>query len=242
MMNMLQGMAGPGQRIQGWGLFLMGLIVTLGQWSEAIDLINTAAEATRSRFTNTVEYERLQRIHVGNSIEYVEGVLGKPEVIRDIDEQVSANYFFDEKYLLTLFYRVNRVVALTILARRDDFNYAFDGDHELASTHFAEFPEPKEYAVDSANTGSYYVEALALGRVGMFFTRYLGLIDYSGAKSEEIAKIYKADLLGEEHKIRSVLTKLRKQGVPNFYGEGELPLEALQKSLLTPVEFTYYRE
>lgn len=243
MMNAIGAMGamfGGGRKLQGWGLFMMGLIVTLGEWSEAIDLITLGVETTRSQFTNSVEYERLDHLHVGNSVQYVEGIIGSPEVIRNIDEGLTANYFFDRKYLLTLFYKEGRVTALTILARREDFHYTFGDDHQLLTEPFSNFPRPKSYSVDHANTGSYYVESLSLGRVGMFLTQFLGIVDYGGKESSEIPRLYDAEVRGETRQIENRLKALRTNQVPNFYGEGELPLAALQKSLLTPVEFNYY--
>jgi hypothetical protein len=254
MMNFFEGMVGGGRHLQGVGLILMGLVVTLGQWSEAIELVGNGIDLTRSHFTNAVEYERLDHIRVGNSIDYAESVLGSPEVIKDLGEGLSANYFFDSKYILTLLYTRNRVDAFTIVALEPDFHYEYNEGEELLSRPLSSYPEPmrvdandveteEEASLASgAGTGVYYLERHGQGRAGAYITQYLGYVSYGDRVYPEISQLENAQAVGNTARADELRRTVRAELMPNLYGEGRLRMDQLQESLLTSAEFKYYKK
>src|SRR5690606_26969816 len=64
-------------------------IIALGQFSEAVTLLEGSFVSLQSRLTNTVEYELLNQIHVGNTEGYIENLLGQPQVSKAIDDDVE---------------------------------------------------------------------------------------------------------------------------------------------------------
>jgi hypothetical protein len=229
-----------------WFLVVNTSVVGLGQLSEAIELISNGIDYTRSQFSNSVDYAMLNKIQVGNTVEYIENEFGSPQVSRSIDERTTANYFHKRKFLLTLFYRDNRIVAFTVLPLIDDFQPEVDRGSEFALGEFSysEFsPENNGYRIDHSNTVSFYLELVESGRSSLFTGRYVGQLDYGmGPTSPLIEQLYEEEVFGEPDQIRSLQDNLRQQARPNFYGEGLLPLDDIEKSLLTTAEFRRYFE
>ncbi|MBV1881218.1 MAG: hypothetical protein KUG82_06270 [Pseudomonadales bacterium] len=225
---------------------VVAVIMALGQYSEAVVLISDSVATVRSIFTNDIEYELISKIHVGNTESYMESLLGSPQVSKSIDNEITANYFFNKKYLLTLFIKESRVTAFTILPLKADFQpetiQTVEGAKALGEANFIAYPgNPQLYVLNHAKTASYYLESLDKGRTGLFVQSYLGLMSYSvDAESINLAALYKAEVHGTEQEILKLQTQFRESEFPNFYGEGELNLELIEKSILTGAELSSY--
>jgi hypothetical protein len=233
-------------RLRGVIFTIAAVIIALGQYSEAVALIGDSVDAIRSTFTHDVEYERLAHLHVGITVSYAESVLGLPQVSRSIDEGISANYFHDGKYLVTLFYREDRVDGFTILSLVDDFMpqvvNSTEGQWALVNGNYESYPgNPRTFVVDHSKTASYYIEKLEKGRAGLFVNAYLGNLSYGArADGDHIASLYEQEVNGTDQQVLAVQNELRRQQIPNFYGEGVFDLPYITKSLLTGVEFQSY--
>jgi len=239
MPNRLENTIGRAQRVGGLGMGVMAVVVVLGQWSEAVDLIRVGANTVRSEFTNEVEYERLGRLKVGNSLEFAKSVVGEPEVLRNLDDGSVASYFFDRKYLLTLVERRQQVEAILVYALVDDFELRVLGERELLVAPLDAFPEPLEYIVGFSRTGAYYIESIPMGQAGMALERYVGIVDLIGTTHRaEIRALDRARTSGDPD--RDALATLRAKATPNFYAEGHIDFATMERALLTPTELGYY--
>ena len=221
-------------------------VMTLGQYSEAIALLEDGMNSLLSRFTHTVEYDLLSKIHVNNTELYVENLLGYPQVSREIDKQIVAKYFYKEKYLLTLFVKKSTVIGYTLIPLEGSFKPSIISDNRvdwaLQDATFDQFPaNPKMYMVDHSKTASYYLEMLDSGRAGLFINIYLGSVSLLGTNNETfLVDLYKQDVSGSDAKALEAQTSLRQFTRPNLYGEGTLDLDMIQKSILTAAEFSRF--
>ncbi len=233
-------------KFKGVFIAILAIIMALGQYSEAVSLIGDGIATLQSEFTHDIEYETLSKIHVGNTIDYVESLLGSAQVSKSINTEVNANYFYDDKYLLTLFSKDARVTAFTILPLESDFHPEViqTSQHKwlLGTANFASFPaNPQTYVINHAKTASYYLESLDKGRTGLFVQSYLGKVSYTvESESSQIAEFYQKEVHGTDEEILALQDQLRQTEEPNFYGEGELGLELIEKSILTGAEFNSY--
>ncbi len=221
-------------------------IMALGQFSEAVTLIEDGVDSLRSRFTNTVEYELIADIHVNNTEAYIESLLGEPQVSKSISEGVEAKYFHQDKFLATVFISDARVVAYTIIPLIPDFTPTLidvEGKvWSLQEATYAEFPSnPKMYMVDHSKTTSYYLESLDSGRAGLFVQDYLGNISLDDAPSTNLlVELYNNEVNGSDEEILASQNRYRESAMPNLFGMGTLGLEDIQKSILTGAEFASY--
>ncbi|MCP5160780.1 MAG: hypothetical protein H6999_07985 [Hahellaceae bacterium] len=225
---------------------VLALTVALGQYSEAVALIGDGINAVRSSFTHDIEYEMLGNVHVGNTQAYIENLAGTPQVSRVIADGLVANYFYNEKFLLTVFFKDERVTAYSLLPLVEDFEpkLGSTGNNELALGRFtyAQFPaNATQYMVDHSKTVSYYLENLESGRAGLFVNQYLGNLVYGkGEHSDLVGTFYDQEVRGDEEKQMATQQRIRTEMTPNFYGEGEIGVEFIEKSLLTEAEFRSY--
>ncbi len=231
-----------------WKYFIAvaATIMALGQFSEAVTLIEDGVTSLRSRFTNSVEYERLSRVHVGNTESYIDNLLGNPQVSKAINDNIVAKYYFDEKFLLTVFIDDQRVTAYTAIPFVEDFRPTIVEEEDfswvLLSSTYASFPaNPKLYMVDHSKTASYYIEILDTGRTGLFLQNYLGNVAFgASADNSLVVDLYNKEVTGTPEEILETQNRLRKKLAPNLYGIGKLELELVQRSILTGAEFATY--
>lgn len=224
---------------------MAALMIALGEYSEAISLVDDAVEYLQKQFTHELDYEQLQKLNVGNTVAYAESLMGAPQVARMIDEKTSANYFYTEKYLVTLFYRDDRVAAYTIAVLEEGFEPKISKQSELAIGEFVFTQYPAKishYSVDFSKAVAYYLENQSSGSSGMFVENYLGSLEYAagGVDREQLASLYKADVHGTEEEFFAVLEGYRESSYPNFFGQGELSLAEVERGLLTEAEFKNY--
>lgn len=227
-------------------LGFLALVIALGEYTEAVSLINEARENILIQFTNDLEYETLDKIHVGNTVAYIEDLVGSPQVSRAIDDNTVANYFYHEKFFLTLFYREERIAAYLVVPLKDDFQLPVleteNESLELSDFTYSDYPaNPTHYVIDHSKTSSYYMEVLDSGRSGLFVNTYLGNVTYGiDEHPTVIADLYEKEVHASDEEIATLQTKLRSNTRPNFFGQGLVELELIEKSLLTAAEFESY--
>jgi hypothetical protein len=218
-------------------------IISLGSFSEAFLLVDDLRVMLKTRFSNDFEYETLNSIHVGNTEAYVEDLIGSPAATKPLGDDTQANYYLDEKYLLTTYIKAGRVEAYTVVAIADDFSPElawFDGMN-LQDEAFDGFGSdtPQAFTFDKANTNSFFLELSPSELSGFFQNSYLGAVQY-GAGSVDQAKLeelYEAEVFGSESDTLEKIKVFRKAAVPNFYGQGELKIEVIRQGLLSNGEF-----
>jgi hypothetical protein len=223
------------------GVFFMGL----GSFSDATLLIRDLSVEVYGLFSYQHDYDTINSIHIGNTVPYIEDLLGSPQVSRGIDDKTTANYFFTDSYLLTLFYREQRIAAYTVVAIDDGFTPTLNmlaGEKILGEFTPGDIPiPPKSYAVDDSRIVSFYLESVDSGRAGNFVDLYLGRVAYGvGGPAESIAKLYRAGVNGTDTDIEQALGNLRGKLIPNLYGRGTIDIEGIQDSVLTANQFEGY--
>lgn len=227
-----------------WLLVINTFVVGLGALSEAFELISNGVDYTMSQFSNSVEYGMLDTLNVGTTVQYIEDQFGTPQVSRSIDDTTTANYFYNRKFLLTLFYQDDRVVAYTYLPLIDDFEPTVisGSELELGAFSYSDFSSANNrYAVDHSNTVSFYLELVESGRTNLFTNSYVGRLDYgAGEPTALLETLYEEQVFGEPDQIQALRAQFRKDSRPNLYGEGILPLSSVEKSVLTTTEFRRY--
>jgi len=156
---------------------------------------------------------------------------------------LQANYYLDEKYLLTTYVKSGRVEAYTVVAIAEDFSpeLAWYEDARLMDKAFDGFgtDNPQAFTFDKANTNSFFLELSPSELSGFFQNSYLGAVQY-GAGSVDHAKLeelYEAEVFGTEEDTLEKIDVFRKSAVPNFYGQGELEIELIRSGLLSNGEF-----
>ena len=220
--------------------------IALGNFSDATLLIRDFGVEVYTWVSNDYEYQVLAGIHVGNTVAYVEEILGYPQVSRTIDDETTANYFFRGEYLLTLFYNSNRVSAYTWVSLDDGFAPEIDlrnGEVQpLGEFSFSTLPlEITGYTLDDSRIVRFYIESLEEGRTAGFLGTYLGRIQYGAFESKNaIAGLYQAEVMGDDEDVDSAKIHLRQEEIPNLYGRGNLPLEQIEKSILSNSEYAGY--
>jgi hypothetical protein len=233
----------------GWWKTVTALslgFIALGNASSATFLVRAMSIEVYSFFSHQYEYDTLASINVGNTVVYTEARLGHPQVSRFIDADTTANYFYTDNYLLTLFYSDNRITAYTWVSLEEGFapEVSLRNGEQRAMGEFVfnDMPlEVKGYTLDDSRIVRYYLENLEGGRTAGFIDTYLANVQYGAfAPGETITALYQAEVIGEEDSADSSLNKLRSQTKPNLYGQGNLPLEYIEKSVLSNNEFAGY--
>lgn len=216
-------------------------IISLGSFSEAFILVGDFTDMVISKFSNTVEYEKIERINVGNTQSYVENIMGAAAVEKDIGSEVKAKYYFNEKFLLTTYYKGERVSAYTIVALTDGFapDLPWSEEHDLNDiTMLQNTDVPSAFSFDSANTNRFFLESAAIELKGLFQSAYIGSVEYGNGefKTDALDALYKAEVFGSGNS-EQLIADYRTVAVPNFFGEGELEIEIIQKGLLSNGEY-----
>ena len=223
-------------------------IMALGQFSEAVTLIEDGVDSLRSRLTNTVEYNLIADIHVNNTEGYILSLLGEPQVSKQISPGVVANYFHHDKFLATIFIEDQRVVAYTIIPLVDGFTPPVIEQPEFSWTFmensYVQHPaNPSMYAIDHSKITSFYLESLDSGRAGLFVNEYLGNVAIGATEADFtnlLVELYQYEVTGSDEEINQAQTRFRENAIPNLVGQGKLDLTDIQKSILTGAEFTSY--
>ena len=183
---------------------------------------------------------------LANTVDYIEAQLGKPQVSRAVGMDISANYFYDDKYLLTVFYRNNRVEAFTWVTLKDNFTPEIDTTNNkkspIGETRFIHSPYVvTAYSVDDSRIIRYYLEKLEGSRDNGFMDTYLGHIQYGAfAPADSLSDLYSAEINDQPDAVKLAREKLRNEETPNLYGRGNLPISVLEKSILSNLEFAGY--
>ncbi|SMF35624.1 hypothetical protein SAMN02745866_02261 [Alteromonadaceae bacterium Bs31] len=220
-------------------------VISLGSFSEAFILVEDLYVSLKTKFSNQYEYDTLSKIHVGNTQAYVEELLGAPAAIKNIDEGLDVNYFINEKYLVNGYFTNGRMVAFTVVAIADGFSPALSwyNGKALGEGSLQSFNEQAQaFTFDNAKTNRFFIELIPNELSGFFQNSYLGAVQYGqGSVNQELlAKVYDSEVYGSDEETIVHIATYRAQANPNFYGQGELDINAIQKGMLSNGEFLNY--
>ena len=224
--------------------------IAIGELDATVQSVNNYYERFVSEYTDKYDYEKLSKIHVGNTLFYLETLFDKPVVTKDIEVDGKAYniyYYYKEKYLLTVFFLKKRMIAYTVINFKDNFFPEVNTieNKKLGKFSFSQTQGIVDYTLDASAAMTSLIQMHDYGRRGFFRKYYYGYIDYAAnaLKNKQtlglIGEAANLEILGDEA-FESKFLQLQKIFRPNMYGVGEIDLLALRKSLLSELEFKSY--
>lgn len=224
--------------------------IAIGELDATFHAADYYYEAFVSEFTDTYDYEKLGKIHVGNTQFYLETLYGKPMVSKDIevgDKKYKIHYYYANKYLLSVFLTKSRITAYTVLNFKDDFHPKVNSieNKNLGEFTFSEASGLVDYFIDTSAAMNSFIQVHEYGRRGFFRKYYYGYIDYGADTLQDkaqlvlLSKTAKLEVMGDEA-FEASFSQLQNQFRPNMYGEGEIDLNLIRQGLLSEFEFKSY--
>ena len=64
------------KKVQNTVWMIAALMISAGQWSDTKEIFTSTYEAIIENFTHSLQYEMLEKIHIGNSLDYVKSIVG----------------------------------------------------------------------------------------------------------------------------------------------------------------------
>lgn len=230
------------QKVVSWIATITLPVIALGSFSEAVMIVESAVDRAISTFTNIPEYKDLAHLRSGISLDYAREIFGTPQVRRNLDQELNAEYYFDEKYLLTLLVRSGEVTGYTVISLQEGFAPpVFDEwGGALGEFTFAELKGmPGEFSADWTKNSAAYLESINLGGGSLNQKAFAGWVNYGdGSSVQGLAELYQSVLLdGDTGVLRNTL---RESTTPNVYGWGNVSLGDLTASILSPADLGHY--
>ena len=244
------------KKVQNTILMIAALMISAGQWSDTKEIFTSSYEAIVENFTHRLQYEMLEKIHIGNSVNYVKSIVGEPNVIKrsKIDSNVQFQYYNEGKFNLTLISSDSRLVGYSVFIQKNDFVPKIPFSENLGSLSISN--AHKSQGVYSYDIGNliYYIESQDLGKQQMFLTLMRGYVEYGATPSAKdnntdyvktlvslIEKLdQKATFSDNEEEQSMVLNDVRKAIYPNYYAITELEPAILAEALLTRYEYKMF--
>ncbi|WP_372882264.1 ETEC_3214 domain-containing protein [Psychromonas sp.] len=228
------------EKFRNFAVTLMLLMISIGQWNDTKDVLLSAYEEVVSRWTNTLDYEKLAKLRVGYSSEYVENLLGLPQVtkVSKLSKNTIFSYYSTPKYILTTAVTNNRLSGFSVIALKNDF-YAPIAylDKNLNESPLASYIPSQEMFVTDFGNAEYFIESYELSRNLMFYDFSLGVINY-GLLTESLRdeiKILNHQLNNGEDLLLSDLS-IQDKILPNYYSVSEFSSEHMMESILSRYE------
>ncbi len=245
------------KKLQTTVFTLAALMISSGQFNDTKELLGSLYEDVLANFTNSLEYELIEGIHVGNSLAFVKEELGEPYVIKRSSNrpELRFQYFSEEKFELTLITDDERIVGYTVFSKEDGFSPAIPFAEELGEIPLMKSNDnPSSYFFD-VNNLIYFVEAQELGKQQMFLTLVRGFVEYGAVPqtdkveddyneriTDAVRELNDAETFGSESEIDTKLNRIREQVFPNFFAIGEVDAKVLAESLLTRYEYQMFTQ
>jgi hypothetical protein len=228
------------KKFRNFAVTLMLLMISIGQWNDTKDVLLSAYEEIVSRWTNTLEYDKLSQLRVGYSSDYVERLLGLPQVTKHstLSENTTFSYYSTSKYILTTAVTNNRLSGFSVIALKNDF-YApiVYFDKKLNESVLESYiPSQGKFETGFGNI-EYFIENYELSRNLMFYNFSLGVVNYgllAVRLRDEIRLINRQLNTGEELPLSdlSVQNKIS----PNYYSVSEFSSDVMFESILSHYE------
>lgn len=223
-------------------LAIAGLMIALGSWNDTKDLVINMYEEGISRFTNEVEYNRLNKLRIGFTEQYTDDILGAPQVIKPskIDSDVQFYYYSNNKFLLITFIKGQRLSGFTVIAKQDDFLAPVVYiNKDLNTSPINDYLPTQDNIITNIGSIEYFAETYELSRDLMFYNLLLGHVNYgldASPYSQSIIEVnHKLDF-GEDFDVTNVT--FSPALIPNFYAISDLSNEIMIESLLSHYEMS----
>lgn|SRR5690554_1575065 len=230
------------QKVVGWVAALSLPVIALGNFSEAVMIVEQGVNRVISTFTNIPEYEDLSYLRSGISREYAREIFGAPQVNRELGEGLNAEYYFHRKYLLTLLVQGSEVAGFTVITLQEGFAPEAFGEWGglLGEFTFSELKGlPDDFIADWTKNSAVYLESVNLGGGSLNQKAFAGWVNYGeGVSGGGLPELYQAVLMDED--IESPRATLRESNRPNLYGWGQVSLNDMRQSILSPADLGHY--
>tara|TARA_R110001583_G_scaffold18604_4_gene73854 strand:+ start:1886 stop:2647 length:762 start_codon:yes stop_codon:yes gene_type:complete len=216
------------------------IMLSLGQWNDTKEAVVSAYEEVISRFTNEIEYKRINKLRIGLTEQYTEEILGAPQVIKPskLANDVQYYYYNTDKFLLVTFIKSQRLSGFTVISKKSDFLAPIVYiNKQLNSSPINEYLPTQDTILTNIGSLEYFSESYELSRNLMFYNFLLGNVNYSNR-----ATIYSPSIIDVNHKLNSVENfdyssiSFPSPLVPNFYSITELSNDIMLESLLSNYE------
>jgi len=212
----------------------------MGQWNDTKDVAIAAYEEVISRWTNNIQYEKLAKLRIGYTVDYIQTFLGEPQVIKPMSSLEGGifSYYSTPKYLLTTASKDGRLMGFSVLSINNDFTvpivYLNKKLNEKKLDSY--LSNVDNYATDFSNS-IYFLEISELGHQQMFYDFSIGRIKISTIQEKVETKIQELneqlnkgnEPLFEELTISELLT-------PNYYSVSDFSSEIMHEGILSKYE------
>lgn len=228
------------QKFRNFAFTIMLLMISMGQWNDTKDVAIAAYEEVISRWTNNIQYEKLAKLRIGYTVNYIQTFLGEPQVIKPMSSLEGGvfSYYSTPKYLLTTVSKEGRLMGFSVLSIKSDFTVPIVYlDKKLNENSLDSYLlNTDNYATDFGNS-IYFLEISELGHQQMFYDFSIGQI--------------KGTVLSEkvETKIRALNEQLNRGNEPlfdeltispllkaNYYSVSEFSSEIMHEGILSKYE------
>ena len=230
------------EKFRNFAVTLMLLMISIGQWNDTKDVLLSAYEEIISRWTNTLEYEKLAQLRVGYSAEYVQSLLGLPQVIKHskLSENTIFSYYGTPKYILTTAVTNDRLSGFSVVALKSDFYAPVVYLEKALNKNRLDSYIPSQglFVTDSGNV-EYFIENYELSRNLMFYDFSLGVINY-GALTDDLRneiKVLNRQLNSGDEMLLSDLS-IQDKISPNYYSVSEFSSAIMMESILSRYEMS----
>jgi len=244
------------KKIQTSIMMVAAIMISAGQFNDTKDILESAYEATLTHFTHSIEYDLIDKIHVGSSMDYIKSLIGDPHVLKrsKLKPKLKFHYYNEAKYTLSLISEDERLVGYSVFILEDGFSPKIPFSEDLGVKSLAQAHKAiGAYSYDIANL-LYYTESQDMGKEQMFLTLVRGYVEYGAIAKEKKASIHyikqvteaietldeKATFSENEIELVEPLQQVRQLIYPNFYGVTELEPIIISEALLTRYEFQLF--
>lgn len=231
-------------------------LISIGQFNDTKELVSSTYDDIKATFTHEVEFEQLESLSIGRTIQFIEDTFGPPEVIKisSYQPEVRFQYYNIEKAIITVFNHNGRVAGFVIVPLAHDFIPTLPyRDFPLATQPISASSAGDDGLYLDASNLLYYAESEDMGKQYLFLQRVIGFIEYGGLElsvndTELDPKAILDDIIvlnefleaGEEDELIVAITEFRQAYPANFYAYTELDPTLITESLLTRIEFETY--
>lgn len=216
--------------------------IAVGQWNDAIDVIDRVYDFAYSKFTDMPSRNKLNKIYIRASEEALEDNLGAPIYLKETSEGYTVKYYKDSRFILSAITQDNAIAAYLVFPLNGFIPST--KEHAGGSTLLTSAFNINENAISAhssySRSVSYYIEEESGGDYKFLYTSIGGFSTFNQKLTDTQATLLSefSDtqvLGGNEKKAQKAL---RAQFTPNFYGYSKLnSILALEDAILTNSEY-----